>query len=458
MARVQEAPAAGQSARGQQNFPSSVAHCTKSETTDVNPLRTDEASSIDKWPSLDPAALQGLAGDVVQTIEPHSEADPVAILIQYLVAFGSVVGRGPYYQVEGDRHHTNIFTVMVGETSKSRKGTSWGRVRQLYEVVDSEWARAHVTSGLSSGEGLIWAVRDDKDGDEFKVADKRLLVQEGEFAGLLRGMARHGNVISPVIRDAWDKGNLRTLTKNSPAVATGAHISIIGHITKDELRRHLDNTEAANGFANRFIFACVRRSKVLPFGGNLPDEAIARLAKRTREAVAYARNLAEIPMGAEARPVWEGVYGPLSEGRPGLLGAVTARAEAQVMRLALLYALLDKAGEIGSEHLTAALALWNYCNESAAHIFGDASGDPVVDDIMAALRKAGKIGMTRTEISGLFGRHVPSARIGRALANLAKAGKVYPFSKRTSGRPVERWFVQKAKEDDLPWKSFAIAL
>ena len=88
---------------------------------------------------------------------------------------------------------------------------------------------------------------------------KRLAVAEGEFANVLKVMAREGNTLSPVLRSAWDYGNLRSMTKNSEARATGAHISIIGHITKDELRRLLTETEQANGFGNRFLWLAVRR-------------------------------------------------------------------------------------------------------------------------------------------------------------------------------------------------------
>ena len=66
------------------------------------------------------------------------------------------------------------------------------------------------------------------------VADKRLLVIEPEFASTLRVMAREGNTLSPLIRQAWDTGNLRAMTKNSPARATDALTSIISHVT-DEL-------------------------------------------------------------------------------------------------------------------------------------------------------------------------------------------------------------------------------
>jgi hypothetical protein len=84
---------------------------------------------------------------VVATIEPHIEADPVALLIQLLVYFGCAVGRGPHYQVEGDRHYTNMFAVLVGASGKGRKGTSAGRIRQLFEVADPEWVRNCTTIG-----------------------------------------------------------------------------------------------------------------------------------------------------------------------------------------------------------------------------------------------------------------------------------------------------------------------
>ena len=95
-------------------------------------------------------------------------------------------------------------------------------------------------------------------------------------------MARDGNTLSAIIRDAWDRGDLRSMTKNSPAVATGALISIVAHITLQELRQELTGTDAANGFANRFLFACVRRSKCLPDGGEVDLSPLAsRLARRS---------------------------------------------------------------------------------------------------------------------------------------------------------------------------------
>jgi hypothetical protein len=322
-------------------------------------------------------------------------------------------------------------------------------------MADETWPD-RIASGLTSGEGLIWQVRDPVErlepvkekgkitgyntviADE-GVADKRLLSFEGEFASVLQVLSREGNTLSAVIRNAWDTGTLRTLTKNSPAVATGAHIAIIGHITKDELLRQLHRTEAGNGFANRFLWACVRRSKLLPEGGSLSDEALTALAGRVKEALAFARQIFELRRDQEARADWRAVYPALSEGRPGLLGAVTARGEAQVMRMALIYALLDQSSIIKGEHLRAALAVWEYCEASAEFIFGDRLGDPVADAILGALRQ-NPSGMTRTEIRDLFGRNYAAGRIDEALLTLANASRLVCRREETGGRPAERWF------------------
>src|SRR5205823_1563547 len=128
---------------------------------------------------------------------------------------------------------------------------------------------------------------------------------------------------------------------------------------------------------NRSLFVRVRRSQRLPFGGNLEESEIRELGTRIKAAVDSAKMIGRVKMTAKAAEKWEMVYESLSDEHPGLLGAITARAEAQTIRLALIYALLDGKDQIGEQHLEAALAVWEYCEVSAAHVFGKALGDPV---------------------------------------------------------------------------------
>jgi hypothetical protein len=402
-----------------------------------------------KWPVLDKAAYHGLPGHVVRTIEPHTEADPIALLIQFLTLAGNVIGRSPYYQVESDRHHTNLFGVLVGESAKARKGTSLSRIRSVVRTADETWNGDRIKSGLSSGEGLINEVRDPVEKWNAKekqtetvdpgVTDKRLAIIEPEFAGALSVAERHGNTLSPLMRRAWDGDKLQTLTKNSPLSATGAHISIIGHITEDELRARITRTDIANGFANRFLFALIRRSKELPFGGDLTDSEIQYLGEQLAKVAGIGQTVGRVTMTELARAKWAAVYSELSAAQPGLLGAVTARAEAQTIRLALLYALLDGTDKIDLPHLKAALAVWEYCEASAAHIFGRALGDPIADEISRALQQSPD-GMTRTAIRDLFGRNRSADRIGAALALLFSNGRARVETIMTGGRPAETWF------------------
>src|SRR5262249_38923046 len=160
--------------------------------------------------------------------------------------------------------------------------------------------------------------------------------------------------VSPVIRQAWDTGRLSVLSKNSPARSTGAHISIVGHISRDELLKYLNGCEASNGFANRFLWVAVQRLKFLSDGGLLLTLCFARLIERLTDAVNFARIVGEMKRDREAGELWKEMYEQLSRDRMGLFGAVTARAEAHVLRLSCIYALLDRSEVVRIPHLTAA--------------------------------------------------------------------------------------------------------
>lgn len=403
------------------------------------------------WPKLREAAFHGSAGRFVRKLEPHTEADPAGILVQFLVMFGSLVGRGPFFRVEADEHFPNLFTVLVGESSVGRKGVSLGQAKRLLAAVDGDWARDRFTTGLSSGEGLIHAVRDpveklvpDDEGSQVRtlvddgVEDKRLMVIETEFVSVFRNLKREGNILSPILRSAWDSGALRTLTKNSPSKATGAHISIVGHITTSELLKRLDSTEAANGFGNRFLWCCVRRSKELPDGGEADSLDFTSEVEDLSRCAALGKAGGAIQRNSDANQLWREVYADLTKGRSGIFGSMVSRAAPQVMRLACVYAMLDRQMVIGRQHLEAALAVWFYCEDSARWIFGEAVGDPVADEILRQLHE-NPAGLTRTEIGNALGRHQPREVLDSALAQLRQQGLADSERHGTKGRPVEKW-------------------
>lgn len=141
--------------------------------------------------------------------------------------------------------------------------------------------------------------------------------------------------------------------------------------------------------------------------------------------------------GARARYV--AIDERLSAARPGLFRAATGRAEAHTIRLALIYALLDRAGAIDLPHLEAALEVWRYAHNSTRWVFGDTLGDPTADEIWALAKERGD-GITRTEVRDLFSRSKKAREIDRALAALVDAGRLNRRERRDgAGRPAEIW-------------------
>jgi hypothetical protein len=384
------------------------------------------------WPELAPEAFHGLAGEVVRAIEPHTEADPVAVLAQLLAAFGNAVGRGPRYRADGAFHHCNLFVMLVGKTAHARKGTAWERAREVMEIAAPDWVEGNVRGGLSTGEGLIYHVRDPD------VEDKRAFVIETEFARVLSVMERRADTLSAVLRQAWDGSHLSTLTRNEPMRATGAHLSAVGHITEADLRDHLGETEVLNGFGNRFLWLLTRRSKLLPDGGKEVD--LTPLGQRLGEAISWASGAGRLARSEAAKRLWHEVYEDLTADRGGLYGGIVARGAPQALRLSMLFALLDRSATIDECHLRAALALWRYADQSARILFGRDRDDPLPERVLLRLTEAGARGLSRSQVRDAFDRNVPSEKIVGALAALRDSGRATPeLERHTGGRPRERW-------------------
>jgi len=418
----------------------------------LRPFTGYEVVSRD-WPVLAEEAYHGPAGEVVKQILPHTEADASALLFSFLTYFGCMIGRGAHFKVEGDTHYLKNFVVLVGKTAKGRKGVSQGRIEEVMFKVNPDFSKSNVASGLSSGEGLIENVRDPRyKGDELVdegVSDKRLLVIESEFASPLTLMDREKSILSMVLRNAWDDKVLRTMTRNNPLKSTGSHISILGHITQRELRKHLTEEKLGAGIANRFMFALVHRSKVLPHGGK-PNPVTPATMRKLKDAVSFGSTRREIPLGFEedlehglsACELWEEIYEGLSEGAEGLFGSVTSRAEVHVRRIATLYAVLDRSPVVTVDHLLAGLAVWQYAEDSARYLFGDLRGNVTADTILEELKLLAPEGLRKWELNNLFSRNTPAKVINAALNDLLQASLVIEEVEEPDGpgRPARRYY------------------
>ncbi len=397
------------------------------------------------WPKLDEAAYCGPAGKIVRALAPETEADPTVLLVELLTMFGNAVGPSPYVLVGADKHAARLNVAVVGQSSRARKGHAFNLARWVLEMAAPEWL-CRIHGGFGSGEAVVESVGDAAD-DNQGASDKRLLVREGEFARILQVASRDGATLSEIQRDAWDGGVLAVRTRKSTVTATGSHISVIADITAEELHSKLANVDAFNGFANRYCWWLARRSKKLPSGGIIDEDDLRAWSEPVAEAIRAARTRTRTTRAPEAERAWEILYDLIDDEACGILGAVTARAEAQILRLSLFYALLDQSEQIGLLHLLAATAVWDYSAASARHIFGPyRSGDPDTDKLLEALRDAGDEGLDGTEQHAVFSGHRSAHRLLEIRRKLEEASLITTTQQTTDGRPRVRSFV--LLEDD----------
>ena len=311
------------------------------------------AVTMTDWPVLEPVALYGLAGDIVNTLDEYTEADKAAVLFNVLAMFGTFVGPKPRMIVDGSIHTARVFVVVVGNTSRARKSTATAQTRRLFADVDEDWCDDGIRSGFASGEALIKELAE--------AEDPRCLIVEPEFATVLARAGRDGSILSMTMRNTWDGGAVANRRASGSVIAKDHHVGVIAQTTREELQRQLSATEQANGFANRFLFVAAKRSKHLADAPTPPDELYKDLARRIAAAATKAQGIGVMKRSEDGRLAWEEIYNNIDDDVHGIHGALVARAEAQMLRLQMQYALLDGSSEISMEHVAAARAAWDYC-------------------------------------------------------------------------------------------------
>lgn len=381
--------------------------------TSVNKVTTRKSSApID----ADKAAYHGPIGDLAEAYRGQTEAHPIAILVMGLCGAGNCIGRNPFFRVGRTKHYTIENAMVVGSSSYGRKGTAQDCADDVFRDVDPEWVEYNRLTSLSSGEGLVDAVRDAK-GDDPGIVDKRLWVVSTEMSEIFRVLQRDGSTLSPKLRAAYDGKSLHVQTRKSPLHATDPHISVCGHAPQDELIKLLrNNPELTNGFCNRFLVVWTYRYCQLPDGGHPDGAEIERIVRRLKEVIGVATNVGQMVRDEQASKLWRAIYADLNQELPGIRGTFLARGPCHCLRLSMLYALLDGSATIRKVHLEAALAIWRYVEQSVAFIFGDSTGDKIADNILQAIRQ--EPGVSRTDISNALNRNVAAVEITDCLQRL----------------------------------------
>ena len=440
-------PEASAGANGKGELFPSFPPSAKTEHGVENELSTE-------WPTLPPEAYHGLFGEMLSAVSPETEADPAGVLLGMLTCFGNIVGRGAWETVGPRLHHPALYVGIVGRSSDA-KGDGWSVSLWPFREVEPAWASACIANGVGSGEGLIERVADaqqvlDKEGKVQVIPgaiDKRCLLRLSELSRCFKLGRRENATLSEHLREGWDGEPIHVPNRKGNGLsASGYAIGMVGDITPGMLRKLMEGgTEAFDGWANRFLWACVKRSRFLPNGGNIG--VLKPFKERLKTALAFAKKVGEVKRDAEADALWTEVYPSLTTSGDSV--PHTDRARPYALRLAMLYALADGSAIIRREHLQASLALWEYCRQSARLIFGGtlhAEPDPPWLRLLNAIAKCP--GVKRGDLTVALKHKAKAHELDEALLALEVQGLAHRRTVQGGGRPAECWYPGMKPEGD----------
>jgi uncharacterized protein DUF3987/primase-like protein/bifunctional DNA primase/polymerase-like protein len=397
-------------------------------------------------PTWDDSILYGPAGQLTRAMAEYNEGHPAGIYLNLLVSLGNAFGRGASFRVNQTKHYTNEFLANVGQSSYGRKGSARDAVNEFMRLVDPEWSKERTLSGFGSGEAIIYSIRDsfeqsipvkgDKKGAAPKfekivvpgVDDKRLCIRESELASIFTMASKTESLAGAILRNGWDgnplsnnvKGTSKAGISNS-ARCENPHVSITGDISREELKSSLPQGSENNGFGNRFLFCYVHRTKKCPNGG--PDVDFGPWLVHFHAVIEHAKKVGVVPLSKAAEKVWARMYLSFDEAakRDDLTAKMTSRGAAHVRRLATILALIDLDTEVQTEHLHAARAIWNYCEESARYIFQGTTLDQM--KLLAWVRESGPVtaGQVRRK---LYHDNREAGWVRAQLLDLVKQGRL----------------------------------
>lgn len=417
-----------------------------------------------EFPTFDLNALwPGPTRRVCEAFAPHTEAYAAGLAAEYLSGMGAIIGPDVFVKQGPSQHPARINVLLIGESGYGRKGTAHSLIEKVLSEATDEFFPDHVVDGLASGPGLSRALinlgRQAQTSN--RPIDYRLWIVEEEAVNILTAGSRGANNMSAVIRKAFDSGSINVHRARSSVVINGAHICIVGHMTEEELRGRLPRVDAINGFMNRFMMIGVKFTEAKTQKATIiPDATMDEIVNLTVDAIDFTRSYAPLQVG------WEtGIDDEYDDFRRehiartkdlrGAYGAAVRRADTHVLRMATLFAALDRQQKIKGKHLESAIGMWTYAQETARYVFSQPDEHADEDMILAALQMAGPRGLNSQERRRLVGQNYQRlADAERALIDQGRivireipSGGTGPGRRR--GKPAKMaWTIEQAPPEE----------
>lgn len=334
-----------------------------------------------------------------------AEVSDVAILAASLTYAGvHLAGRGTHY-FGADAHNPVVWSTLVGRSAAARKSMSLSMMNGVFYGFPEEpgtssdpklwemWLPRKV-GGFNSGEVLIDSfvapepvTASDPDEDEDDEEDElyfnpRAIAVESELDRLWTAAGRDGSVLSVILCNAWDGSTMSVRSRGSGVVEIGGGnyvLGLLGAATESRAIAAVARNEgqmAFSGLANRSLWWLLpdETADIPMSDGSLPwgdiydyRDALELRVVRSAGVPVWGKDPG---MTDDAIDLWNTVYPWLKRGSKRADGELArealSRAEAQVRRLALNFALSRASGTkaVDLHDMQCALAIWEYCRAS----------------------------------------------------------------------------------------------
>jgi hypothetical protein len=318
----------------------------------------------------------GWLEDFRRWVTPTTDACEESIYAAGLLALSCAIGRSVSVNYAGVLY-SNLYVVIVGPTSVSRKTTVLRRARSVLQRAFTQdwlrWARS-----VGSAEGLLERFCRESEAGSGKskqlvfapIPGQRLILDESEFTGLFVKMSRPATAnLLEVFLTLYDGEDYKPHTRSRPMEIQQPFFSILSATTPTMLEKRIDDIHLTSGLLPRFAFFQATPRTPIAYPELSSAEGLEQLALGLQRLSLYAQELSQsLELTPDARQAWEPVYISFQEEQrtiEGIGADLLSRMTALAMKVALIYAVMQGHRSIFEEDLHAGVSVARYCSDVA---------------------------------------------------------------------------------------------
>jgi len=371
------------------------------------------------------SAIYGWVGDYCTLVGPTTESPLAFQLGVALTTVGAMMGRQVCVRYNSDPLYSNLFTVLVGKSNKTRKDTAIKRtIRVLTEPMTSGASMINhgitVVRNVGSSQALLNDLRE----------HQNVLLYITELSTLIGNARRKGTeTITPTMIEAFDTPTvMHNKAMGNQIEARFPYLSMLAAVQPEILTSLMTSDDMSSGFANRILFVCGAPTAPLPMAPELDWTAMRDLFLhlwRVRQTYAEGTMLKLSPAAVELWSDWY-VKDWHAEAANAEEEALRQRHHVFIMKIALIYSICDGLQEIRVDHLERAIAfcewMWHHVRELSG-AWGRSINGQIETRIINALSKRGP--MKRRDLQMVCGsRKWSGTEFSDVFERMAKNGTV----------------------------------